>query len=95
MLLLLVTELDFDAMSQERVGSNWSCYSLTTPKILLKLERKVIVTLGECILKLLLIPGFFFIKYISLFILCVCEYHLTVLFQTFLKIKIMTKYVCH
>lgn len=70
MLLLLVTELDFDAMSQERVGSNWSCYSLTTPKILLKLERKVIVTLGECILKLLLIPGFFYKVYMSIYFMC-------------------------
>lgn len=32
MLLLLVTELDFDAMSQERVEFNWSCTRLTEPK---------------------------------------------------------------
>lgn len=47
MLLLLVTELDFDAMSQERVRFNWSCNRPTVPKSLLKLGGKVIVTLGK------------------------------------------------
>lgn len=47
MLLLLVTELDFDAMSQERVGFNWSCNRPTVPKSLLKPGGKVIVTLGK------------------------------------------------
>lgn len=54
MLLLLVTELDFDAMSQERVGFNWSCNRLAVPKSLLKLGGKVIVTWGRSFLKLLL-----------------------------------------
>lgn len=47
MLLLLVTELNFDAMSQERLGFNWSCNRPTVPKSLLQLGGKVIVTLGR------------------------------------------------
>lgn len=39
MLLLLVTELDFDVVSQERVGFNWSCNRLAVPKSLWNWEE--------------------------------------------------------
>lgn len=66
MLLLLVTELDFDAVSQERVGFNWSCNRPTVPKSLLKLKGKVIVTLGKQVLKLLLLILYFYEVHVSI-----------------------------
>lgn len=72
MLLLLVTELDFDAVSQERVGFNWSCNRPTVPKT----KRK-----GHCHIRQ---TGFKITTSNSIFLWSQCVYLFCVMYIPFL-----------